>query len=95
MVTFVKTEWHSVASRFTYEIDDDQIEEIFGSVERFKEILSWQEQEPFNRKEPIGEEPTEEEEDAFFELMCDSDYERDDDWWTERKGGYDITFSGE
>jgi hypothetical protein len=93
MVTFVKTEWHSVASRFQYDINDDEIEEIFGSVDRFKEILSWQEQETFSNNEAFGEEPTEEEQDAFWELVNNSDYDREDDWWTDRKGGYDVTFS--
>ena len=39
-----KTEWHSVASEFTYDIDDEAIIEEFGSVQRFNEIISHQEQ---------------------------------------------------
>ena len=28
--------------------------------------------------------------DEFFDFMCDFDYDREDDLWTDRKGGYEI-----
>lgn len=92
-VKFTKTEWHQVSSEFTYELEDDDIIEQFGSVERFKEVLSHQDQETFGGMEPEGEEPTEEENDALWEITYNYEYERYDDWWTDRKGGYDITFN--
>ena len=28
--------------------------------------------------------------DEFFDFMCDFDYDREDDLWTDRKGGYEV-----
>ena len=86
-----KTEWHSVASEFTYNVDDEAIIEEFGSVQRFKEIISHQEQEFRSDLEADGKEPTDEEHDKFWEFLSEHDYDREDDWWTDRKGGYDVT----
>ena len=88
----VKTEIHTVNSEFTYDIPDDHIANRFGSVERFKEIVShngdgW--------NEPIGEPPTDEESDLFMEFLEEYDYDRYDDWVSDRKGGYDVTFDVE
>jgi len=85
----VKTEHHQVNSEFTYDIPDEDIIERFGSVERFAEIVShngdgW--------NEPTGEIPTDEENDLFMEFLEDYDYDRYDDWISDRKGGYDVTF---
>ena len=41
---------------------------------------------------PIGDPPTDEEYDLFLEFLEDYNYDRYDDWWTDRKGGYDVTF---
>jgi hypothetical protein len=49
-------------------------------------------QQAFSDIEPMGEEATEEEMDAVWEITHNYDYDREDDWWTDRKGGYDITF---
>ena len=89
---FSKTEWHQVSSEFKYEVDDEHLIEEFGSVQRFKEIITHQDQEMFGGMEPEGEEPTDEEQDKFWDFVADLDYEREDDWWTDRKGGYDVTF---
>jgi hypothetical protein len=96
MATFKKTEWHQVASEFTYDIPDEDLIEEFGSVERFYEVLSWQDR-PFRQEGPdaYGDEPTDEETDALYEITCNYDYERDDDWWTDRKGGYEVTYDFE
>ena len=91
MVNFTVSEWHQVTSNKMYEVDDEQVAEEFGSVERFIEIMSWQEQQAFGGMEPQGEEPTDEEHDLFWEFVNESDYDREDDWWMDRKGGYDVT----
>lgn len=85
----VKTEIHTVNSEFTYDIPDEDIIEKFGSLERFEEIVShngdgW--------NEPIGEPPTDEESDLFMEFLEDYHYDRYDDWITDRKGGYEVTY---
>ena len=28
--------------------------------------------------------------DEFYDFMCDFDYDREDDLWTDRKGGYEV-----
>lgn len=86
----IKKEFHQVTSEFTYDIPDDDIIENFGSVERFEEIVShlnlgW------NAK-PNGDEPTDEETDLFNDFMCNYDYDRYDDWVTDRKGGYEVSY---
>ena len=90
-IKFDVTEWHQVASIKTYEIDDEMAIEVFGSVERLMEVATWQEQPMFGAVEPVGEEPTEDENDSFWELTTNYDYDRYDDWWTDRKGGYEVT----
>jgi len=92
MLKFTKTDWHQVSSEFTYELEDDDIIKQFGSVERFKEVLSHQEQERFGGMEPMGEEPTEEENEALREITDNYDFERYDDWWTASTGDYETTF---
>lgn len=87
----VKTEHHQVNSEFTYDIPEDDIIEAFGSVERFKEILSHFNDADWDN-EVVGEEPTDEESDLFIEFFEDYNYDRYDDWWTDRKGGYDVTY---
>jgi len=91
MVAFTVSEWHQVTSNKMYDVDDDEVIGAFGSVERFIEIMSWQEQQTFGGMEPQGEEPTDEEYDMFWEFVNESDYDRDDDWWMDRKGGYEVT----
>jgi hypothetical protein len=44
--------------------------------------------------EPEGA-PTDEESDKFYDFVSELDYDREDDWWTDRKGGYDVTFKYE
>ena len=91
MVAFTVSEWHQVTSNKMYEVDDEHVIEAFGSVERFIEIMSHQEQQMFGGMDPQGEEPTDEEHDMFWEFVNESDYDREDDWWMDRKGGYEVT----
>ena len=91
MMQFTVSEWHQVTSNKIYDWDEDMIIEEFGSVERLREIISWQEQQAFGGMDPEGEEPTDEESERFWELTWETDYDREDDWWTDRKGGYEVT----
>ena len=93
---FFKTEWHQVASEFNYDIPDEEIIKDFGSIKRFKEIISHQDKENFSQLEPQGEKPTAEEDDKFHEFIAEFGHsDRYDDWWTDRKGGYEVTFKYE
>lgn len=85
----LKTEHHQVNSEFTYEIPDEDIIEKFGSTERFEEIVSHMGSE---WDVPNGEPPTDEESDLFLEFLEEYSYDRYDDWITDRKGGYDVTY---
>ena len=73
----IKNEEHRLTRSFTYDIPDEIIEQTFGSIQRFKEIIShntsgWD-------AEPEGEEPTDEESDTFYDFFADHDYEVEDD----------------
>ena len=86
----IKNEEHQLSRTFTYDIPDEDIERVFGSVERLKEIIShntsgWD-------NEPVGEEPTDEEADSFYDFFADYDCEIEDDLWTDRKGGYEVSY---
>lgn len=87
---FKKIEYHQVHSHFNYDIPDEDVEETFGSVQRFKEIASHLNSNDWD--EPEGDEPTDEETDNFLEFVENYDYDREDDWFTDRKGGYDIGY---
>jgi hypothetical protein len=90
MVTVVKSEWHQVEKRYGIEIDADILSEIYPDLD----------------EDEIAEKlrQIEEGEIDFEEIVADGwendvdldwDYLNDDDWWTDRKGGYDITYSVE
>lgn len=86
----IKNEEHRLTRTFTYDIPDEDIERVFGSVDRFREIIShntsgWD-------VETIGEEPSDEEADAFYDFFADFDFEVEDDIWTDRKGGYETSY---
>ena len=42
--------------------------------------------------EVIGEEPTDEEADLFYNFFADYDYDSEDDWWQDLKGGYETNY---
>jgi hypothetical protein len=67
-----KTEYHRVNSILTYEVDEEEIVEQFGSVEEFVENHYATES------------------DEFWDFMMGFDYDREDDWWSDRKGGYEV-----
>jgi hypothetical protein len=90
---FSRTDWHQVASIFECDLPDEEVIKQFGSVQRLKEIISHQEQQWGSEIEPMGKPPTEEENLLLDEIL--QDCERYDDWWTDRKGGYEVTYSYE
>jgi hypothetical protein len=87
---FSRTDWHQVASIFECDLPDEEVINHFGSVQRLKEIISHQEQQWGSDIEPMGEPPTEEENVLLDSIL--QDCERYDDWWTDRKGGYEVTY---
>ena len=86
MVTLVKHEWHSVDSQFAVEIDESVLSEIYPdlSEDEISELLVQIETGYKDVDEVVS--------DAWengVELEWDRQY---DDWYTERKGGYDVTY---
>jgi hypothetical protein len=83
----IKSEWHQVEKRYAIDIDENLINEIYedATVEEIEEIV---------RQLKDGElEASSVIEDAFTNSVdIDWDWLDEDDWWTDRKGGYDVTY---
>jgi hypothetical protein len=90
MVSVVKSEWHQVEKRYGLEIDTDLLSEIYPELDedeieaKLAELAS-------------GEEDI----DTILNDAWDNnvdidwDYLNEDDWWTDRKGGYEVTYNVE
>ena len=92
-IRFTETEWHSMAYHKSYAIDESDIEGYFDNIERFYEVLTHQQTEMFADVEPVGDEPTDDEQDAFNEVLSNVGHiDSEDDIYTMRKGGFDITY---
>jgi hypothetical protein len=86
MVTLVKHEWHQVDSQFAFELTEDILAEIYPdlSEEELAEKLRQIEAGEIDVDDVVSDA---EDADVWF------DWERQyDDWWTDRKGGYEITY---
>jgi hypothetical protein len=86
MVTIVKHEWHQVDSQFAVEIDEDTLREIYPDLDD-DEITAMMQQ--LENQELDVDQLVQDAWDNDVELEWDRQY---DDWWTDRKGGYDITY---
>jgi hypothetical protein len=90
MVRVIKSEWHQVEKRYGLDIDEDVLSEIYpDSTEEEIANMILQLQNGELDIETVME-------DAY---NCDVDFDWDwldeDDWWTDRKGGYEVTYSTE
>ena len=86
MVTIVKHEWHQVDSQFAYELERDTLEEIYPDMDEDELDALWEQVE-------AGEADLDEILADAYNNSVDIDWDRQyDDWWTDRKGGYDITY---
>ncbi len=87
MVQVVKSEWHQVEKRYVIELDEQLLEELFPDKEEDEIQVILQNLE--NGTQDINDVLNEADEN-----MYDLPWEYvDEDWWTERKGGYDITYA--
>ena len=86
MVTLVKHEWHSVDSQFALELDVDLLSEIYPDMDE-DEIANLLTQ--IENGEVSVDEVVEEAYNNDVELEWERQY---DDWWTDRKGGYEVTY---
>ena len=86
MVQVMKHEWHQVDSQFELEFDESLLSEIYPDKDEdeIAELLQQLENDELDIDEIIND---------AFENSVDLEWDRTyDDWWTERKGGYDVTY---
>lgn len=90
MVSVVKSEWHQVEKRYGIEIDADMLAEIYPELDE-------DEIEAKLAALESGEEDVEEviNDASNNDVDIDWDYLNEDDWWTDRKGGYEVTYKVE
>lgn len=86
MVTIVKHEWHSVDSQFAFELDETILSEIYPDKDEdeISELLVQIETGYVSVEDIVN--------DAWengVEIEWDRQY---DDWYSDRKGGYEITY---
>ena len=83
----IKSEWHQVEKRYAIDIDENIINEIYqdATVEEVEEIIRQLQDGELEASSVI--------EDAYTnDVTIDWDWLDEDDWWTDRKGGYDVTY---
>jgi hypothetical protein len=86
MMKIIKSEWHQVESRYVFDIDVDTLAEIYSEStgEELDQMMKDLESGKMDISQVID--------DAWendVEIEWDHDY---DDWWTSRKGGYEVTY---
>ena len=86
----VKSEWHQVEKRYGLEINEAILSEIYPDYEEAEitQLLADLESGVEDFEEVIN--------DAWNnDVELEWDWLNDDDWWTDRKGGYEVTYSAE
>lgn len=86
MVTIVKHEWHQVDSQFAFELDIDTLRDIYPDKEddELEVILQGIEDGTYDIEDIVND---------AMDNDVEIEWERQhDDWWTDRKGGYEITY---
>lgn len=86
MVQIVKKEWHQVMREFSYELTIDDLEQIYpdASGDELQQKLEDVKSGELDIDDLLSDAS---DADVYF----DWDHV-DDDWWTDRKGGYDVTY---
>lgn len=86
MVTLVKHEWHSVDSQFEFELDENLLSEIYPELDEDEITL-------LLIRIEAGEIDIEDILNDAYDANVDIEWDRVyDDWYTDRKGGYDVTY---
>jgi len=90
MVSVVKSEWHQVEKRYGIVIDADLLSEIYPELD----------EDEIEAKLAHLESGEEDVEDVLNEAWNNDvdiewDHLNEDDWWTDRKGGYEVTYNVE
>ena len=79
------SEWHQVQRKYALEIDVEHLYTLYGEEKTLEEC-----QVIFD-KLADGDMLVEDLEDVS-DMGLDWEYQDDDDWWTMRKGGFDVTY---
>ena len=90
MVAVIKSEWHQVEKRYGLEIDETTLCEIYPDIDEHEaeQMLKNIEDGVLDIEDVIN--------DAWDEgVDLDWEWLDEDDWWTDRKGGYEVTYSVE
>jgi len=87
MVTIVKSEWHQVEKRYGLDIDEETLQQIYPD---FTDVEITEVLDELKSGEITPETLLEDAESNGVYL--DFDWLDEDDWWTDRKGGYDVTY---
>lgn len=86
MVTLVKHEWHQVDSQFAFELTEEILAEIYPDLDEaaITEMMYRIENGEIDVDDIIND---------AWENDVEIEWERQyDDWWTDRKGGYEVTY---
>ena len=86
MVQIVKHEWHQVDRQFLFDLDLDTLQKIFPDKTKKDLKLTIK---SIEKNEVDLETLLQIAHDNGVDIDWEPDY---DDWWTERKGGYEVTF---
>lgn len=86
MVQVIKSEWHSVEKRYAAEIDEDTLSKIYPDADEdeIAQVMANLESGDLSIETVI--------EDAGWDVDIDWEWLDEDDWWTDRKGGYEVTY---
>ena len=82
----MKSEWHQVESQYVIDLDENLLAEIYPECddEEIQEKI-----EALEKGELDIEDVMNEAWEQDVEIDWDHEY---DDWWTSRKGGYEVTY---
>lgn len=86
MVTLVKHEWHQVDSQFAFELTEEILAEIYPDLD---DVEIAEKMRQIEEGDITVDEIIEDADNEGVEIEWDRQY---DDWWTDRKGGYEVTY---
>lgn len=87
MTRIIKSEWHQVEKRYSMEVNEDTLREIYPDMDD-EEIATLMEE--IISGDHDFQQLIEDSNDA--KVYLDWDWMDEDDWWTDRKGGYEVTY---
>lgn len=87
MVQIVKSEWHQVEKRYSLAVTEEDIRNIYPDHddEQIAQVM-----EEITNGDYDFQQLIDDSNDA--EVYLDWDWMDEDDWWTDRKGGYEVTY---